>query len=111
MDINRVSEGDATVLALSGRLDSNTCATLEASLFGVIEEGAGAVVVDFSDLSYVSSAGLRVLLMGAKRLRASQGKLALCGLNANIRDVFAMSGFDKILTIVPDRTEAVAAVG
>jgi anti-anti-sigma factor len=110
MEINRMTEGGATVLALSGRLDSNTCGSLEESLLGAIDAGAGAVVVDFADLAYVSSAGLRVLLMAAKRLRGSQGKLALCGLNANIREVFAMSGFDKILTIVPDRAGAVAAV-
>ena len=111
MEINQLNDGGATVLALSGRLDSNTCAALEAHLFQAIDGGAAALVVDFADLAYVSSAGLRVLLMGAKRLRASQGKLALCGLNDNIREVFAMSGFDKILTIAPSRAEALAAVG
>lgn len=111
MEINELNDSGATVLALSGRLDSNTCATLEARLFQAIDAGAACLVVDFADLAYVSSAGLRVLLMGAKRLRASDGKLALCGLNANIREVFAMSGFDKILTIAPSRAEALAAVG
>lgn len=111
MDIHELSEGKATVLALAGRLDSNTCGDLESRLLGAIDAGAGAVVVDFADLAYVSSAGLRVLLMAAKRLRAADGKLALCGLNDNIREVFAMSGFDKILTITGSRAEAVDAVG
>ncbi len=111
MDINELSEGKATVLALAGRLDSNTCGDLEKHLLGAIDRGTAAVVVDFADLAYVSSAGLRVLLMAAKRLRAGDGKLALCGLSDNIRDVFKMSGFDKILTITGTRAEAVDAVG
>jgi anti-sigma B factor antagonist len=110
MQINEQREPGAVVLALAGRLDSNTCGDLEKTLLGVIDGGEAAVVVDFAELAYVSSAGLRVLLMAAKRLRAGNGKLALCGLSDNIREVFSMSGFDKILPIRPTRREALAAV-
>lgn len=110
MNIDKTKEGDALVLALDGRLDTNTCGELEKSVFADLDAGAKAIVVDFAKLAYISSAGLRVLLMTAKRMRGSGGKLALCALGPNIQEVFKMGGFDKILKIVPTRGEAVTAV-
>ena len=63
-------------------------------------------MVDFSALTYVSSAGLRVILMAAKRVKQSQGKLVLFGLSPQVREVFEISGFLKILDVVDDRAAA-----
>ena len=68
------------------------------------------VILDLSGLEYISSAGLRVLLIVAKKVQQAQGKVALCGLTPNVREIFAISGFDAIFSIQPDAAAAIAAV-
>ena len=63
-----------------------------------------------SGLDYISSAGLRVLLVMAKKVQQAKGKVALYGLVPNVREVFAVSGFDTIFSIQPDSAAALAAV-
>jgi anti-anti-sigma factor len=93
-------------VTLKGRLDSLTSSGLEKSLQPLFEATGSRTLVDFSALSYVSSAGLRVILMAAKRAKQSQGKLVLCGLLPHVREVFEISGFLKILDVVDDRSAA-----
>ncbi len=108
MNIN-VNEGNGcAVLALEGRLDSNTSESLAQQLNTTIDGGQPNVVVDFSQLAYISSAGLRVLLMAAKRVKASKGALILCGMQEHIREVFEISGFLQILTVTDTQQEAEA---
>jgi anti-anti-sigma factor len=87
------------VVKPQGRLDSNTSPAFEKQLLSCIEGGSRRVLLDFSELQYVSSAGLRSVLLGSKRMRAAGGSLALCSLNAQIAEVFQISGFDTILDI------------
>jgi len=102
---------DGALLAQpGGRIDSNTAGQFEQELLTRIEAGEARVVLDFSALDYISSAGLRVVLMAAKRTQAAQGALALCGLNESIREVFEISGFLSILTVCEGRDEALLAV-
>ena len=68
-------------------------------------------VVDFSQLAYISSAGLRVLLMAAKRVKTENGALILCGMQDHIQEVFEISGFLQILTVAGTRQEAEAMIG
>jgi anti-sigma B factor antagonist len=111
LEIAPENENAVQVLKLAGRLDSNTSPQLEKELIGRVNEGSAQLVVDFTSLDYISSAGLRVLLMAAKRSKQTSGKLALCCLKDHIREVFEISGFFGILTICPSRAEAVTAVG
>ena len=67
-------------------------------------------LIDLSGVDYISSAGLRVLLVLAKKVQQQKGKVALGGLVANVREVFAVSGFDSIFAIEPDTDAAIAAV-
>lgn len=110
MDINEEARDGVLIVALSGRLDSNTAADLEAMLPDRIQS-SGATVVDLSEVSYVSSAGLRVLLKGAKVSKATGNKLALSGLAPSVREVFDISGFSSLFTIEGDVDGAVAAIG
>ena len=87
------------VLRPEGRLDSNTVNAAEADLFSYLEKGETRVVLDLSQLDYISSSGLRLVLMMGKRLSFKEGKLALCGLKPQIREVFEISGFISILTV------------
>lgn len=110
MEIALETQDGVQVLKLIGRLDSNTSPQLEKDLLGRIDGGPAKLVVDFTQLDYISSAGLRVLLMGAKKSKQTNGRLALCCLKEHIREVFEISGFFGILTICASRDEAIAAM-
>ena len=83
----------------------------EQAVMDKIDSGKAKMVIDLSGLEYISSAGLRVLLMAAKQVKTGNGALALCGLKDHIREVFEISGFLPILTIVDDESAALTAVG
>jgi stage II sporulation protein AA (anti-sigma F factor antagonist) len=109
MQISTRTSNDIHIVAISGSLDSATSPDAQKSLDTVLA-GAKNVVLDFSELDYISSAGLRVLLGAAKKLRASGGKLRMFGLNQSVREVFEISGFSAILSVYPSEAEALAAV-
>ena len=109
MDIREEACGDALVVTASGRLDSNSAAALEAVL-PARTQASPKVVLDLSDVPYVSSAGLRVLLIGAKAARAAGHKLVLTGLSPSVREVFDISGFSTIFAIEPDVAAGLAAL-
>src|SRR5437667_12574008 len=109
MDLTSMKIGAATVLDAVGRIDSVTSKGLEEKLFGLLKEGPQALIIDFARVDYISSAGLRVLLMAAKQSKAAHCKFALCSLKAQVRDVFDISGFGTIIALHPDRDSAVAA--
>jgi len=107
MDISEDRKADAVILALSGKLDATTAKTFEDKILGVINSGTQRLVVDLSQLEYVSSSGLRVLLLAAKRLQGTDGKIVLCALKDQIRQVFDLAGFSSILSIYGSRDEAI----
>lgn len=106
MEVERTEIGGVTVLMPIGRLDSAESLSFEDKLMGILDDGASQILVDGDSLDYISSAGLSVLLMGAKRLRASGGRIALCGLNDHVTQVFTVSRFDALFDIFPDRNAA-----
>jgi anti-anti-sigma factor len=106
MDVSHRTEQDVTIVALSGNLDSNTSPVAQQAIDGILAGGCRKMVVDFSALDYISSAGLRVLLGAAKKLQGSGGALRLFGLNETVREVFDISGFSKILTVRATEGEA-----
>jgi anti-anti-sigma factor len=93
------------ILALSGKLDATSAKTFEDKILGLINSGAQRLVVDLSQLEYVSSSGLRVFLLAAKHLQATDGKIVLCGLQDHVRQVFDLAGFSSILSIYGSREE------
>ncbi len=98
--------GSLAVVGVAGRIDSSTSALFEEQMETVFAEAPDAVVIDLEQLDYMSSAGLRVLLMAAKRTKAQGQRLLLCGLSPNIREVFDISGFSAIFEIADSRSEA-----
>ncbi len=98
---------DIAVVSPQGRLDSVTSRNFERDLLENIDSGATRLLIDFSKLDYISSAGLRSVLLAAKRIRASGGRMALCSLNREIAEVFDISGFSSILDIQPSYDAAV----
>lgn len=110
MDFAQEQTGEVLIVRLAGRLDSSAAPGAEQSFAGVLKGGPAHLAIDLSRLEYISSAGLRVLLIVAKKVQQLQGKVALCGLTPNVREIFAISGFDAIFSIQPDAAAAVAAV-
>ena len=96
------------LLQPSGRLDANTSQQFESEMLAQLNESPQGMVMDFSNLSYVSSAGLRVVLLAAKKVKAAGGRFVLCGISPAILEVFRVSGFLSILTVAPDRDAALA---
>lgn len=110
MEFAQEQAGDVVVVKLSGRLDSSTAQPAEENFMRVLASGPLHLAIDMSKLDYISSAGLRVLLVVAKKVQQAKGKVVLFGLVHNVREVFAISGFDRIFAIQPDIEAAVAAV-
>lgn len=109
MEITETRNGDTLLLDVAGRLDTSTSGVFEKELIGRIEAGESDLVLDFGRLDFVSSAGMRILLMAAKRIRAAKGRMVLCELSEEIYNVFQISGFVAVLTIFPSRSDALAA--
>ena len=109
MQISTRTTNDIHIVAFTGSLDSGTSPEAQKSLEAVLAS-ARKVVLDFTNLDYISSAGLRVLLGAAKQLRASGGKLGMFGLNQSVREVFEISGFSSILAVHQSEAEALGAM-
>lgn len=110
MQIGEQTRNGILVIQASGRLDSSSAGALEAVLPARIQAN-DKVVVNLSDVPYVSSAGLRVLLIGAKAARSGGHRLVLAGLSEPVREVFDISGFTNLFAIEPDLESALASLG
>lgn len=98
------------LVSVSGRVDSNTAPDLEATFRGINDAGRFRIVLDMSNLEYISSAGLRVLVSTLKNCRRyNRGDLRLASLSDRITGVMEMAGLDVLYKIYPDTTEAVGS--
>ena len=100
MSITKTVENQETVISLSGRLDSNTSADFQKELEPVWEAGDTDIVINMEELNYISSAGLRILLLAEKKCKANKRHLTIKGANQSICEIFDITGFSGILTIV-----------
>ncbi len=107
LEIREETIAEVRVLGLSGRLDTDTSADLELAAQDLIDAGARDFIIDLAGVGYVSSAGLRVLLMIGKSIDG-KGSLRLCGLNATVRQVFDVAGFTQLFVIGADRNAVLA---
>jgi anti-sigma B factor antagonist len=94
-------------LKISGRLDAVSAVEADKDFSRVIEAGHERLLVNLVNLDYISSAGLRVLLVVAKRIQQNGGKVVLCTLSSNVKEVFEISGFSSIFKIFPTGEEAI----
>jgi len=111
MDVKEEQVGGITLLQVTGRLDSTTSPALGERLSGILDAGAARLLVDFSQLEYISSAGFRILLQAAKRAEQKAAKLVLCGLSAKVRQLFDIGGFLDLFSITATRDEGIKAAG
>lgn len=107
MNIACEQEGQRSVLTLTGRLDFASAPELDARVKTILGEGSNQVLIDMTAVEYISSAGLRSLMVLAKSLAAINGTLILCNPTHMVREVMKMAGCDEIFTIAPDRASAI----
>ena len=108
METHEEKVDGALVVAPRGRIDTTTSDDLEKRLVRHLDLGERRVVVDMGAIEYISSAGLRVLLLVAKRLRNAGGDLVLCALGPPVRQVFELAGFLPIFRVEASRALALA---
>ena len=98
MEIKKNKEDGKLLLALSGRLDTLTAPQMEDVVKNDME-GITSLAIDLKDLTYVSSAGLRVLLMAQKTMNSRSGYMEICNVCEDIKEVFSITGFADIFNI------------
>lgn len=108
MNITSYAEKGFLVVKVEGRLDIGNAANFEKSCAAFMEQGAKNMILDFSNLEYISSAGLRSILSTAKKAKGEGGSLALASLSGLVQEVFELSGFDNFLPVFESVQHAVA---
>ena len=106
MEISVRKEGNASVVSVQGRIDAVTAGEFEKSLSALMAGGDYRLVLNFSALEYISSAGLRSILSAAKQLKAKEGRMLFANLQGPVKDVFKISGFGSIFKIYDSEQEA-----
>jgi len=106
MNISIKNIDSVTVVQFEGSFDSNTAFEAKEEFKKLLDQGTARILVDFSGLDYISSAGLRVLLGTAKRLNTVGGSLRICNLNEIVNDVFLTTGFDMLFKLFETEAEA-----
>ena len=112
MQIANRQLADTVIAAPVGRIDHQSAAEFEAALRPLVAAAVackGSLVLDFSGVDYISSVGLRVLMIAAKQMREHQGRLLVAALQAVVAEIFAISRFDRILTVTATLDDAIAA--
>ncbi len=107
---NAIREGSVLITELAGRVDGTNARDVFANVESALTEDDKFLVLDFADITYISSAGLRVVLLLARKMSQGGGQLAACALNPQIGEVFRISGFDRIINVHSDQASAVAAL-
>ena len=114
MEVKTSRRGKMVVTVVKGRVDSPSAREFEAGLAAALAEAGNYMVLDCAALEYISSAGLRGLLLTMKKADALGGKFIMCRLSASIREVLDISGFSRFMEIferVEDADAAVAGLG
>ena len=111
MGLNFERENGIMIVIAEGRVDGSNAQEFQGALSEVIDEDDRCVVLDLGKITYISSAGLRVILLTAKALKRQDADLAVCSLTDSIREVFEISGFDKIIQVRASQPDAIASFG
>jgi anti-anti-sigma factor len=110
MQVEQMHQGPIGMLKITGRIDASVSGDFEHAVIGAIDEGRTIVLLECTHLEFISSAGLRVLLMAGKRLKNNGGFFGIAGLNSSIREVFDVSGFSNLFNMYDTVEKAMAAI-
>ena len=108
MEIKKRKQDHAVVVSVKGRMDAISSPEFEKKMVDLITEGESTFIIDFAELDYISSGGVRSILITAKKLEAREGYLSLCSLKDLVEEVFKISGFSSIIPIYESVDSALA---
>ena len=104
--IHEKQSGEVLILQIKGRLDAISSIDAEKKIFDYIGSGHHNLVLNFSEVDYLSSVGMRLLLRTTKKLKMLSGKMVVCSLTSNVMDILKMSGFDHVIEFSKNEEEA-----
>lgn len=107
IDIQEKKNGSITTVTINGRLDAVSSPLAEKFIFDLINNHQHQLILEFSGVNYLSSAGMRMLLSTTKKLRGVSGRLVVCSVQNNVMDILKMSGFDHVLELIENEEEAI----
>jgi anti-anti-sigma factor len=110
MEIQKERVGDAYVVTVHGRLDGIYSSAFANQVGELITGTNPKILIDFADIDFVTSAGLRALFLLVKKAKATGGVFALCGVNEQVREVLDISGFTAMFSIHSGRAEGIASL-
>jgi anti-sigma B factor antagonist len=106
MEITSRQEGPVTIIEVKGRMDALTAPVFDNSFREIASSDHSDFIISMNGLDYISSAGLRSILMAAKQVKARNGRLLLAGMKDAVKEVFNLSGFNSILRICDNEEDA-----
>lgn len=109
MDIEEQKQGSLVIVSPTGRVDGYTAPELEKCFSAIVERGDNRILLDCAGMIYISSAGLRSVLVGSRKCQQAGGKLTICALQPDCRSVMEASGFATIIPCYDNREAALAA--
>lgn len=113
MNVTARRYASAVVLQVSGRLDQDTCDAFRGDLMKHVETAAkagGGIVLDLSQMEYISSAGLRCFMLASRQAKAHQARISVAALQPMVKEIFDISHFNLVFQVFPTVREALAAV-
>jgi anti-anti-sigma factor len=110
MELEEERVGDAFVVTARGRLDGASSSVFADRIGGLITDPQPKLLIDFAEVDFVTSAGLRAVLLVLKKVKAANGSFALCSVQDSVRDVLDISGFTAMLSIHAARSDGIAAL-
>jgi len=106
MELTEKNTDKCTIIDIKGRLDTINSNIFEKRLMELMDQQVDRILVNCTQMDYISSSGLRDLLIALKKITLTGGKFVICGLQGNIREIFEISGFTTIFEIYPGEEEA-----
>jgi anti-sigma B factor antagonist len=110
MQLQEIDHPTATVFRIKGRLDATSTTELEQKVLLRLDRGVTHLIMDFSELEYINSAGLRILVMSYQRLHSRGGQVMVCGVRDYIAEIFEISGYNRIFIMCHDAAQALESI-
>ena len=110
VEIGERRDGDILILLPTGRIDNDTSPAFQARLLASLTSQGAAVLVDLTRVEYISSAGLRALMMGSRQAKAVNGRLAVAELGPVVKEIFEISRFSLVVQVFDTSADAIAAM-
>ena len=109
MDVTSERRGSTVIISTAGRVDGSNASDFQDALEDAIGAEDESVILNLAELDYISSAGLRIILLSAKSFRQREVGFSICSLSPSVHELFIISGFDQIIAIHSSTETALAA--